>query len=90
MTDLAERVTEVLAEWDKDPAKMFEWRGRALKMSLLVLEEIIKKPSGEGRSRDLARVRAISQLQSLTLAMEQMRSSIPIVCPNCEKEFNLP
>lgn len=83
-------MTDVLAEWDKDPGKMFEWRGRVLKMSLLVLEEIIKRPAGQGRSQDLARVRAISQLQSLTIAMESIRSSIPVVCPNCEKEFNLP
>lgn len=89
MSDLARAVDEVLAEWEKDPGKIFEWRSRALKMSLLVLEDIIKNPSGQGRAKDLSRVRAIAQLQSLTIALESMRTDVPVVCPHCNTEFNL-
>jgi len=87
--DLGPAVTAVLAEWAKDPGLIFAWRSNALQMSLLVLEEIIRSPQGQGRARDLSRIRAISQLQSLTVAMETMRTGVPIVCPHCETEFNL-
>ena len=90
MTDLADHVTEVLREWEEDPGRVFAWRSKALKMSLLVLEEIICHPNGQGRAKDLSRIRAISQLQSLTVAMEGMRTDIPVSCPHCEKEFVLP
>jgi hypothetical protein len=86
---LAERVTEVLAEWEKSPGKVFEWRSKALKVSMLVLEEIIQNPSGQGRSKDLSRIRAIAQLQSLAVALESMRTDVPVVCPHCSGEFML-
>lgn len=86
---LGEHVREVLKEWEADPSKMFDWRSNALKMSLLVLEHIIEQPEGRGRSQDLARIRAIAQLQNLTVAMETMRIDVPVVCPNCNTEFNL-
>lgn len=86
---LVARVTEVIAEWEENPAKMFEWRSRALKLCLLTLEEIIENPQGQGRAKDLSRIRAIAQLQSLTVAMDGMRSQIPVVCPQCDNEFTL-
>ena len=86
---LADTVTDVLAEWEKDPAKIFEWRGRTLKLCLLVLEDIIQNPPGQGRAMDLSRIRAIAQLQSITVAMEAMRIQVPVVCPHCSEEFTL-
>jgi hypothetical protein len=88
--DFAQHVTDVIKEWDEHPDQMFRWRSTTLKLCLLVLEDIVKAPTGQGRSKDLARIRAISQLQSLTSAMEQMRSQVPVVCPSCLEEFNLP
>lgn len=90
MSKLSDHVADVLADWEVHPDKMFEWRGRTLKLCLLTLESIVLAPDGQGRSRDLGRIRAIAQLQSLSVAMEQMRSNVPVVCPHCQQEFNLP
>lgn len=77
----------VIEEWSQDPAKMFDWRSSALKLAMLTLEEIIKNPKGQGRAQDLSRIRAISQLQSLSLALEEMRHDVEVACPNCDHTF---
>lgn len=89
MTSDQERIEAIIELWEKDPGKLFDWRSSVLKLACLTLESIIKNPKGQGRAQDLSRIRAISQLQSLTDAMEQYRMDVPVVCPNCDHEFTL-
>jgi len=88
MTD-PDKLQAIIEAWEADPASMFDWRSKTLKLAMLTLESIIREPHGQGRARDLSRIRAIAQLQSLTTAMETMRASIPVVCPACDHEFVL-
>jgi len=78
-----------IEQWTAQPDLMFDWRSDTLKLACLVLEDILKNPQGAGRAKDLSRIRAVAQLQSLMVAMESMRINVPIVCPNCEHEHTL-
>jgi len=87
--NLGDKVTRVLDEWEKQPGKMFEWRSRMFQTVLVILEDLITRDPGGSRTKENARIRAITQFQNIAAAMEEMRMNTPIVCPHCTKEFML-
>jgi hypothetical protein len=84
-----EQILKVLAQWDKDPQTIFEWRDDVFKRLMLLLEDMSFHPKGTPGRRETVQMKAIQLLQNLGAALDELRSKIPVVCPKCEHKFKL-
>lgn len=72
--DLA-RMEEQMLEWEKDPGAMMQWAQKSAKLTLLVLEQIIRKASGRRAAQDVSV--AADRLQRMLATMGQLGMLTP-------------
>ena len=85
------RIADVIKKWEQNPQAMFDWRSKALKTTLLVLESIVtEKKNPRSRGQNMAKIRAAEQLLGMFEKMGAMRAEVPVACPKCGEEFIVP
>jgi len=81
--------TRLMKRWEKNPMEMFAWRTDEFKKLLLLLQHKAHHPEGSARSKDALQLKAIDMFQKLLVAMEDVRSEVPVACPKCGEQFTI-
>jgi hypothetical protein len=84
-----EEILKVLEDWDRNPQQIYEWRADVFKRLILELENMALYPKGTAGRMSTTQLKAIAQLQSMLVALEDVRLKIPVVCPACQEKFTI-